>query len=284
MKTFAVSTCAFRKKNVEAVDELAVTHGFTMEFSSGFPFEPGLDKKFLSARCTRLIHNYFPTPETPFVLNLASLNPVIREKSVEHCRQAIRLARQVGSPFYSVHAGFCVDPDAKDLGKTFQFGTHIPREAHWEAFIGALRMLVQEAEQQGVDLLVENNVTIASNIGPDGIPPLLCTAPEETGRMLKEISSSRFGMLLDIGHLKVSALSIGFDPEAFIRTVQTKLKAIHHNDNDGLVDNNKPCGPSYWFLPYMPLFKSATHILEVLDQTPEEVLAQRRLLEEAAAK
>ena len=65
------------------------------------------------------IHNYFPVPKKHFVLNLASADELIFDLSFEHCKKAIILASKLKLKRYSVHAGFCIDPSTKELGKPF---------------------------------------------------------------------------------------------------------------------------------------------------------------------
>ena len=55
------------------------------------------------------VHNYFPPPKEPFVLNLASLNNDIFIKSRNHILKAINLCRKLNSKYYSFHAGFLMN-------------------------------------------------------------------------------------------------------------------------------------------------------------------------------
>jgi len=277
----AVSSCAFPRKNLQEVEKIGLENDLTIEFSSGFPYELNLKDKFLSVQCKKLIHNYFPPPETPFVLNLASLDKKIWTKSIEHGVQAIRMAEATGIPFYTIHAGFCVDPQVNELGKKINFSKNqAQRSSHWRVFLESLSLLLAEAEKRKINLLVENNVTIKSNVLASGVSPLLCTEPEETKKLFEELPHPRLGLLLDTAHLKVSACSLGFDRDYFVRLNQNSIRAIHHSDNDGMVDNNKPLTQSYWFLNHMPTFSSLPHIIEVNNQSIDEVNEQIQLLRE----
>ena len=53
----------------------------------------------------------------PFVLNLASLCSSQFELSLFHASSAIKLAASLGSPYYSIHAGFLLDVTVSELGK-----------------------------------------------------------------------------------------------------------------------------------------------------------------------
>jgi endonuclease IV len=61
----------------------------------------------ISSECNFQVHNYFPPPNKPFVLNLASSNNAINHTTYNHIIRAIDLAKQLGSKFYSFHGGFC---------------------------------------------------------------------------------------------------------------------------------------------------------------------------------
>lgn len=66
------------------------------------------------------VHNYFPPPKVPFVLNLASIDPKVFSQSANHIRNGIRCAIELGRPIYSFHAGFLFDPKPSDLGKQIE--------------------------------------------------------------------------------------------------------------------------------------------------------------------
>lgn len=279
---FAVSTTAFRRKPIEWVIEVAVREGLALEFSSGLPHRPDLEEIFLSARVPRFPHNYFPAPEKPFVLNLGSMDDLIRRRSIEHAKQGLLLAARVGTPFYSAHAGFCLDPDPKELGHQLKLEQRHSREDHWRAFVAATREVCSEAATLKVKFLVENNVVAPFNMMADGSAPLLCARHDELSRLIDEVDSPALGLLLDTGHLKVSAESLGFSADEYVRELKGSVDAFHHSDNDGREDANLPLAKDYWFLRHMPDFRRAWHILEVHDQTVEQIHAQRGLLEEAA--
>jgi len=73
-----------------------------------------------------LIHNYFPPPKIPFIFNLASLNKLIRKKSIHLAKKAIDLANKIDCPLYTFHAGFTVNPNK--LGKPFPKNQNVDRK------------------------------------------------------------------------------------------------------------------------------------------------------------
>src|SRR5690606_38674444 len=110
---------------------------------------------------------------------------------------------------------------------------------------------------------------------------LLCADADELLRLVEEMNHPAFGLLLDTAHMKVSASALGFDLMENAVQIAPFIHAIHHSDNDGQRDTNHPIGAGYWFLSEMPKYGSAVHILEVHDQSLEEIGYQRDLLSEA---
>ena len=101
-----ISTIAFNSLNIEEAIAIAKNNNFALEFSSGIPFHPKMEDIYTNCTLRRIPHNYFPAPKMPFVLNLASTNNTIRELSIQHCIQGLKLAKKSNSPFYSAHFGF----------------------------------------------------------------------------------------------------------------------------------------------------------------------------------
>ena len=63
------------------------------------------------------VHNYFPPPEKPFVLNLASMDEVIANETINHIMYALDVCKTLKSNYYSFHAGFLCDIKVSELGK-----------------------------------------------------------------------------------------------------------------------------------------------------------------------
>lgn len=278
---FFVSTTAFRKQPIEQILDLAKAERLNLEFSSGLKYRPDMEDIFLNSEIPRLPHNYFPAPEKPFVLNIASTDPEIQDASVAHCMRGLSLAAKVGAPFYSAHAGFCLDPRPQDLGETFDRNAYGAEAPHWKKFIEAVKVIGSEAKRLGIKFLIENNVVIKTNLRPDGSSPLFCATPDDALRLMTEVQNPHVGLLLDTGHLKVSANTLKFDPADYLEKVGDAIFAIHHSDNSGSADTNHPIKSDYWFLKFMPRYSKIHHVLEVHDQSPQEIATQRALLEGA---
>ena len=115
-----ISTGGYSNKSVyETIKYLSKFDLHNFELSGG-KYSPSQNKdlKELSFSNNFIVHNYFPPPKDAFVLNLASLDSAIHERSFQHIKSSIKLASQLKSPYYSFHAGFLVDPKVSELGRS----------------------------------------------------------------------------------------------------------------------------------------------------------------------
>ena len=275
--TVFVSTTAFGS-DVDRAIAAARRFGIALEFGSAIPHRPSLETKYREFDAPRLPHNYFPAPAQSFVLNLASLDPALRERSLEHCTKGIKLASDSDAPFYAAHAGFCVDPDPEHLGEPWDLSKSYDLIEAYQMFCASVHVLADQADQKEVDFLLENNVVTPFNVNKEGDSPLLLTRPQEIGAFFQDIDHPHIGLLLDTGHLKVTARTFGFDVHDALRQIQPHVRGIHHSDNDGRLDTNSPIERDYWFLKYMADFKDVPHVLEVKNQSVPEIMRQIDLL------
>ncbi len=208
-----------------------------------------------------LIHNYFPPPQETFVLNLASENNDILKRSLDMVSNAIDFAVHIGAPFYSVHAGFITDPEFFD-GTSFVFPSpRSPDQADCAVsrFTTAMKTVVDYAERRGIGILIENNVCSEQLRGK-----LLLQTAEEFLSLFSVLQSSHLGLLLDTGHLNVSAHTLGFDRASFIDKMVPYIKAMHIHDNNGIADTHQPIEPSSWVLEILrrPEFAALPLVIE----------------------
>jgi ribosomal protein S18 acetylase RimI-like enzyme/sugar phosphate isomerase/epimerase len=260
----AVSTLAFMGKTVEEIIDTAQKEDLVIEFSSGLPAREDMEEVFLTAPVQRMPHNYFPAPEEPFVLNLASSSKEIRKRSVDHCIRGLQLSSAVGAPFFSAHAGFCIDPRPAELGRQLSRTGTIDREHNWKLFISSVKDVLGEAERLSTGFLIENNVLAPFNVYEDGTNPLLCVDGPEMLRLIKEVDHNLLGLLLDTAHLKVSAQTLKFNASEAVEQIKPFVKAIHHSDNDGASDTNEPLKEDYWFMKHMNEWnENVVHVVEV---------------------
>ena len=221
------------------------SHGLNaIELGAGVSVDKDSLSQVAEMECQFLVHNYFPPPSEPFVLNLASgSDGGIRQRSLELVFRALAWTARLGAPFYSVHAGFITDPTS--FGKTsFVFPIPAsPDEAQFalHRFTTALEIAVDRAQHLGVQILVENNVC-----SPELRGKLLLQSADEFLELFRVLHSPHLGMLLDTGHLNVTAHTLGFDRMVFVDRVAPYVRALHVHDNDGTADTHQPIQPGSW--------------------------------------
>jgi sugar phosphate isomerase/epimerase len=273
-----ISTLAYLGKTPQEIETIALEQNYNIEFSSGLPFMDNMADFFVNCKIkNKLPHNYFPAPKIPFVLNLASANPVIRNKSIEHCIKGIELAKSVNASFFSAHAGFCIDPNPNELGQKIKYKPDFDKDAHWQLFFDSLHQILLNADKNNIDFLIENNVLAPFNRVND-INPLLCCDSSDVKYLFSNIKSSRLHLLLDTAHLKVSCNTLNLDLDAEVLELETYIKAIHHSDNNGLEDTNDQLTNSYWFIPFLEKFRDYVHVLEVKKISNEEIVNNIKIL------
>lgn len=274
-----VSTLAFIGKSPEEIELIAKENNFALEFSSGLPYRSDMEQFFNKVAVRKILHNYFPAPANPFVLNLASRNKDILSRSIEHCLTGIDISATNNCPFYAAHAGFCIDPKPDDLGGKFNFEHKFELDVNWNIFINSVEIIINHAKSKGIQFLIENNVLAPFNY-VDFKNPLLCCESDQIIRMFEYFKSfDNFGLLLDTAHLKVSSKTLNKNLFSEFEKISSFVKAIHHSDNNGELDNNLSIDYDYWFLPFLKSYKSFPHVLEVKNNNINSIIYQLELLE-----
>jgi sugar phosphate isomerase/epimerase len=288
-----LSSGAFRTRYLPDIVEnarlLGVRH---VELSSGVDHMPAFDAyipKLKRSGLNLLVHNYFPAPARPFVLNLGALDAGVLEQSREHVKRCLALSADLGAAYYSVHSAFVLGMNADMLGKPDQQATveqrlgPEQREKSLEVFVESLRMLTQDAAELGLDLLVENNVVSPHYMQLRGVDPFLMTTAAEIKIVLDAVAAPNLHLLLDVAHARVSATALGFDAGEFIEQVRPCIKALHLSDNNGHEDENLPVHEDSWFWPHLKGLGAVDAVIEAYSIDDATILAQisltRRKLE-----
>lgn len=200
-----------------------------------------------------LIHNYFPIPENEFVMNLASENSIILLNSIELAKRGISISAEIGAPFYAVHSGFLIDPQPSELGGVFTTGKLMNRDSCLERFRTSLLLLADYADKNGVKLLFENNVMNKLNYDFHSKDIFLLSRPEEILDFCAEVSK-RAGLLLDIGHLKVTSMTFGFDISKEVNKLNAYAVGYHLSENSGYADDHNSFRIQDW--PHKSLIRN----------------------------
>jgi len=268
-----LSSGAFRDQTIQNTLELSRRWGVVnVELGSGIPFHADT-LSLISAEADNfnfLAHNYFPAPEEPFVLNLASLDDANLERSRAHCRHGLEITAQLGAPFYAAHAGYLFDPRPEELGHVLNAPETTTKDKCFNVFLESVSALLDFARSFGVGFLVENNVCAPFN-APDGVnDKLLLTSPDEILEFAEALNAPDFGLLMDVGHLKVSAHTLGFDCDEAMTQLQHLIRAFHLSDNDGSADQNLGFSSDAWFLPWLGKIPSVPITIEAYNMNQDD--------------
>jgi sugar phosphate isomerase/epimerase len=235
---YVSSSCSKQKKIGAAIRELA-EHGFqNIELSGGTEYYESYEKDISDLKekynLNYLVHNYFPPPKEDFVLNLASLDDAIYEKSLAQLRKAIRLASLLGVDKFGFHAGFYVDISVAEIGKAISACNLWDIKEAYERFCNGFNIIKNEAKE--IEIYIENNVYSKTNFNVYGLPnPFMLTSPEEYRELKQHID---FKLLLDVAHLYVSSRTLGFDFDSHLNQMIIETDYVHLSDNDGYHDQN----------------------------------------------
>ena len=253
---------------------------FNIELSSGKYSTQNLsDILRLKNKCNFVLHNYFPPPKKPFVMNLASNNNVIFQKTKKLILKSIKFSKKINSNFYAFHAGFCFDPNINKLGKTFEKTNSTPKKIALKIFQKRVLEIHKLIKDRDFFLLIENNVITKKNFKKFGYNPLLLTHPEEIINFFLKMPKN-VGLLLDVGHLKVSARTEGFSAKRAMRRLKPFIRGYHLSENSGKTDSNKPVKKNSWFIPY--LNKKVKYVtIENYTTSIKKIKNQIKIIEEA---
>lgn len=278
VNVFASTTFAEMGSRATDVIDVMVTHGITrIEIGSIHAYEPDLAPRLAAVPAEFLVHNYFPPPPDPFVVNLASLDDRIRDRSLRHALDSLAFCAGIGAPIYTVHPGFLSDPSethAPSLRNyNFRFeavpaGNGQAKEA-FRRFLAAVRVLGTQAGDLGVQLAVE---TQGSMSNPH---QLLLQTPEEFEEFLAETADLPVGINLNLAHLRLASGAFGFDLGPVLKRLAPRAIAVEVSHHDGTVDEHRPLvdGAWYWSILEDPAWLHIPVILECRD-TPIEAIAQ----------
>lgn len=231
------SSCSKKRDIRESIKEL-VDNGFNnIELSGGTEYFDSLKEDIIELQhkyhLNFLLHNYFPPPLKHFVLNLASVNEEIRRMSIMHIKKSINWSESFNSYKYGFHAGFFIDPNINELGKSIKEKQILDTKKGVDIFKESYLQL--EGLKSNVQIYVENNVLSMKNYHEFKGNPFMLTNFGDYKKLKDKIP---FNLLLDVAHLKVSCKSLGLNFHEQFQSLSLESDYLHISDNDGLNDSN----------------------------------------------
>jgi len=281
---YVSSTCLKHDKIKDTVDELAQNGFKNIELSGGTNYYEGYEEDLLELKdnynLNYLLHNYFPPPKQDIILNLASLNNGIYQKTLEHYEEAISLSRKLGAKRFGFHAGYFIDFNTKEVGNNISLTELYNKDEAMKKFCEGYNYLKEKTRD--IELYIENNVLSYTNANIfKGQCPFMFTDHEGYEELKSFID---FELLLDIGHLKVSANSLKIDFDEQLNKMIPISDYIHLSDNNGLHDQNKHFSQKSIFLNKLKKYDFGDKVitLEIYDSL--EKLKESHVLFENVVK
>ena len=185
-----VSSACSKKKNIrESVLELVDVGFKNIELSGGSEYNKTIEKdlKELQAKYNLnfLLHNYFPPPQLHFVLNLASTDKNVQQKSTSFILNAVQLSEELNAKKYGFHGGFFIDPIVIELVKKIEKQQIFKSETGIANFIKNFETL--NSNKTEVKLYIENNVLSFENYRNFECNPFMLTHAETYIELQKQI-------------------------------------------------------------------------------------------------
>ena len=225
-----------------------------------------------------LFHNHAPPGPDNLFINLSDPDTDQRDKVIAFLKSRIGYTKELGSDYYSFHAGYRVP--YKIGVRNYDSSDRLEPRVALELFIEGVKEVMAHAEALGVHVGVENHV-----VEPGNEENLILYGIDDYEVLLDAVPSDFLHVHLDVGHLKVTSRTTGVDKTAFIRHLGPKIMAAHIHENDGLKDSHGGFDRDFWFLNQLEHLPGLTYAcLETSRQDDTSIAAMQRILEESAAR
>lgn len=239
---YVSSSCLKNKYISETVEQLALVGIRYIELSGGTDYYPDLEEDLIKLKkkydLYYTCHAYFPPPKEPIVVNLASCDDDIYQKSISHYENCIQFMEKLDCKTLSVHAGFLIRIEAGKIGKRLDCAVIYNEEKAYDRFCSAYAYLSNLCQKKGITLYLENNVLSEENYQEfQQHNYLMMTDYDSILMMNKKID---FNLLLDLGHLHVSANTLNLDFCEECNKLKRYVKWLHVSENDGITDQHYP--------------------------------------------
>ena len=238
-----ISSSCIKKNNIaRIICQLAEKGIKNIELSGGTQYYNKLDLDLIKLKQKYQLqyacHAYFPPSKKPFVVNLASCNDQIYKQSIEHYDNCIELLKIIECNNLSIHAGFFIEINKDEIGRKIEKTVIYNKSEACSRFCYAYERLLKRCQEQQIRLFLENNVLISENYRSFEQKNYFMMTDYKSIMQMKEYIN--FELLLDLGHLYVSANTLGLDFTQECNRLKRYVKWLHVSDNNGVYDEHKP--------------------------------------------
>ena len=155
----------------------------------------------------------------------------------------------------------------------------VPYDTAYTIFLESIVEVNEYASKRDVGLLIENNVVTPIHMKEGKKDTFLMVRATEIKKLMDDVNDDNLGLLVDTGHLNVTANAFGYDRLDFLEETKPYIKAFHLSDNDAKKDQNLQLNDEFWILPHLKEFTNSVMILEVYNLTPEGIKKQLGLID-----
>jgi sugar phosphate isomerase/epimerase len=220
---------ALRKLPIAEILALFSESGiYDVELGSALKYDPDLQSAVDNFSGRFIVHNYFPTPKEPFLLNPATSDPDLLKRTRSFVIEALEFCARNKIPYYSFHSGVF------DATRPDKAASPAQRRAALDRMIRFVDQIAPLAESLGVQVGLENQ-------DPNDAPHAAMKDADDIRYFLQRSPAS---LHLDLGHLRVAAHSFHFSAQELSTEVRQRIVGIHINDNNGLADQHLPLTPA----------------------------------------
>lgn len=238
-----ISTANIKASTIREVIETYADNGLTrIELSGGTNYYENIETDLIELKkqynVEYVCHAYFPPPKEDFVVNLASCNEDIYNRSIQHYEDCVKMLSRIGCNVLSIHAGFMVEINPVQIGKQLDAKVVYNGEEAYDRFYKSYRYLSNLCANEGIKLYLENNVISEDNLRRfNGKNYMMMTDYKSIKYMMQNMD---FNLLLDLAHLAVSCNALKLDYEEQCKLLAPYAKWIHMSNNDMVTDLHMP--------------------------------------------
>ncbi|MBQ3163249.1 MAG: TIM barrel protein [Lachnospiraceae bacterium] len=239
---YVSSACLKNNYISETVQQLAQNGIRNIELSGGTKYYSGFetDLKDLKEKygLNYVCHAYFPPHKKDIVVNLASCDDEVYINSIKHYEECLEFLKRLEIDTLSIHAGFMVEIGTDEIGKKLSATKIYNEKKAYDRFVSGYQHIQKLCKENGIEVYLENNVLSRENYQVFGNNNYFMMTDSKTICEMRERLD--FELLLDYGHLYVSANTLGIDYEKECMQLEKEAKWFHLSDNDGIKDQHLP--------------------------------------------
>lgn len=225
---------------------------------------------YISKGINFTFHNYFPPPKEPIVLNYLTQNLELKEKCKSIISNAIILAKKTGVKTYAFHPGYYREAEIGKKGNFNFFGTDRKSfdygfDVFKNDFVNFYKSLELDNKKEDICLGFENLFP-----NPDGTNDSFMCNFEEISKVFDHAEKEKINLklLIDLGHLAISANHLKFDRYEFLKNIINnygdKIFEIHISENDCISDLHNRININSWQLNALKLFKKLDNFKDIV--------------------